>query len=94
MANTSDGEATAGSWRGTIRPAFLVDWSGAEPLAALRCTVGVGAPLIAALAWLGPPAATFVAVGAVATGFGSFQAPYPRSRACGWPVIVARSLAS
>jgi len=70
----------SGSLRETVRPAFHVDWTGAEAVPALRCTVGVGVPLAIALATLGPAAATFVAVGAVATGFGSFQGAY-RSRA-------------
>jgi uncharacterized membrane protein YccC len=83
MADSSDapgGTAATGRMRDTIRPAFHADWANAEPLAALRCTVGVGVPLAAALVWLGPVAASFVAVGAVATGFGSFQGAY-RSRA-------------
>jgi uncharacterized membrane protein YccC len=67
-------------WHNPVRSAFRVDWTHAEPLAALRSTVGVAVPLVLALLWLGPTAATFVAVGAVATGFGSFQGAY-RSRA-------------
>jgi uncharacterized membrane protein YccC len=83
MADTSQadgGTRATASMRDTIRPAFHVDWANAEPLAALRCTVGVAVPLTVAIAWLGPVAASFVAVGAVATGFGSFQGAY-RSRA-------------
>lgn len=83
MADTSyagGDPIAAGGLRDTIRPAFHVDWANAEPLAALRCTVGVAVPLTVALAWLGPVAASFVAAGAIATGFGSFQGAY-RSRA-------------
>jgi uncharacterized membrane protein YccC len=74
------GPAPGAGWRDTVRPAFHIDWTAAEAVPALRCTVGVGVPLAIALASLGPAAATFVAVGAVATGFGSFQGAY-RSRA-------------
>jgi uncharacterized membrane protein YccC len=83
MADTSQalgGASQTGGMRDTIRPAFHADWANAEPLAALRCTVGVAVPLTVAVAWLGPTAASFVAVGAFATGFGSFQGAY-RSRA-------------
>jgi uncharacterized membrane protein YccC len=51
-----------------------------EPVAALRCTIGVGVPLVVALVLHRPGAGVFLAVGAVSAGFGSFQGAY-RSRA-------------
>jgi len=51
-----------------------------EPLAALRCAVGVAIPLVTALVLGQLGAAVFITVGAVSVGFGSFQGAY-RSRA-------------
>lgn len=59
---------------------FSIDRTRSEPVAALRCTIGVGIPLVGALLLNQPGAATFIAVGAVSVGFGSFQGAY-RSRA-------------
>ena len=56
------------------------DWSQFEPVAALRCTVGVAVPLLVGSALHQSPIAVFGAVGAHGVGFGSFQAGY-RSRA-------------
>src|SRR5262245_22160790 len=80
MADPSATRAAVGSWHNPIRSVVRIDWDHAEPIAALRCTVGVAVPLVVALLWLGHASAMFVAVGAVATGFGSFQGAY-RSRA-------------
>jgi hypothetical protein len=63
-----------------VASALRVHWSQAEPLAALRCTIGVAVPLLAAVSFIDSAAGIFVAVGAVAAGFGSFQGVY-RSRA-------------
>src|SRR5438067_323425 len=49
-------------------------------LPAFRCTLRVAAPLVAALALHQPGPGLFLAVGAVSTGFGSFQGAY-RGRA-------------
>jgi len=57
-----------------------LDWSQFEPVAALRCTVGVAVPLLLGSALNLSPIAVFGAVGAHAVGFGSFQGGY-RSRA-------------
>ena len=55
------------------------DRSRLEPLAALRCAVGVAIPLVAATAFGQPGAGVFITVGSVSVGFGSFQGAY-RSR--------------
>jgi uncharacterized membrane protein YccC len=78
-ASPSDAEAP-GVWKDALRASLRVDWAGAEPLAALRCTIGVGLPLGIALAAGQPGAGMFAAIGAVSAGFGSFQGAY-RSRA-------------
>jgi uncharacterized membrane protein YccC len=57
-----------------------VDFTRFEPLSALRCTIGVGVPLVVALSLHQSGAGVFIAVGAVSVGFGSFQGAY-RSRA-------------
>src|SRR4051794_8230832 len=64
----------------TLRSTARVDWSHFEPLAALRCTVGVAIPLVAGLLLRQPSLGVFGAVGALPVGFGSFQGAY-RSRA-------------
>lgn len=79
-ASPAHGSASRGVWRQALAAALRVDWSQAEPAAALRCTVGVAVPLLAAASFIDPAAGLFVAVGAVAAGFGSFQGVY-RSRA-------------
>lgn len=63
-----------------IRSILKVDWSKFETLAALRCTVGVAAPLLVGLAIDQMVVGVFGAVGAVGVGFGSFQGAY-RGRA-------------
>ncbi len=55
------------------------DWPQFEPLAALRCTIGVAVPLLVGSALHQSAIAVFGAVGAHGVGFGSFQAGY-RSR--------------
>jgi hypothetical protein len=67
-------------WRQALESALRIEWGNAEPAAALRCTVGVGVALGAALLLKQPAAGVFLAVGAVSAGFGSFQGAY-RSRA-------------
>lgn len=69
-----------GIWPQIRTSALRMDWTQVEPLAALRCTIGVGVPLVAALILHQPAAGVFIAVGAVSVGFGSFQGAY-RSRA-------------
>ena len=66
--------------RQIIASLLHVDIARFEPIAALRCALGVGMPLSIALALHQPGAAVFLAVGAVSGGFGSFQGAY-RSRA-------------
>jgi hypothetical protein len=63
-----------------VQSTIFVDWSQFEGLAALRCTVGVGVPLVVGLALRQPSVSAFGAIGAVSVGFGSFQGAY-RSRA-------------
>ena len=60
---------------------------------ALRCTVGVAAPLLAALLLHQPSAGVFIAVGSVSTGFGAFQGAY-RSRATAMVLCGAGMAAS
>jgi hypothetical protein len=66
--------------RHIIASALWSDWSQFEPVAALRCTIAVAVPLIAALVMNAPTVGVFGAVGALSVGFGSFQGAY-RSRA-------------
>jgi uncharacterized membrane protein YccC len=81
MAAVSDAQRDSpGVWRQALASALRIDRSQIELLPALRCTLGVGAPLVAALALHQPGSGVFLAVGAVSTGFGSFQGAY-RSRA-------------
>jgi hypothetical protein len=68
------------AWRHVLPSLVEVDLTRFEPLAALRCTVGVGLPLIVVLLLGQPGAGVFIAAGAVSVGFGSFQGAY-RSRA-------------
>ena len=65
-----------------------MDWASVEPLAALRCTIGVGVPLGLALAAGQAVVGMFIAIGAVSAGFGSFQGAY-RSRAATMLFAVA-----
>jgi uncharacterized membrane protein YccC len=67
-------------WQHAIQSALRIDRTLLEPLAALRCTVGVGVPLTMALLAGQPVSGMFIAIGAVSAGFGSFQGVY-RSRA-------------
>jgi len=63
-----------------IRSILTVSWSQLEPLAAVRCTIGVAVPLLIGLAIDVPLVGVFGAAGAIGVGFGSFQGAY-RSRA-------------
>lgn len=63
-----------------IRAVLTVDWREFEGLGALRCTFGVGFPLLAGIALNQPLVGVFGAVGAVGVGFGSFHGGY-RGRA-------------
>jgi uncharacterized membrane protein YgaE (UPF0421/DUF939 family) len=67
-------------WRQAFESALHIEWPNVEPAAALRCAAGVGVALGGALVFNRPTAGVFLAVGAVAAGFGSFQGAY-RSRA-------------
>jgi hypothetical protein len=64
----------------SLRSTSRVDWSQFEPVAALRCTLGVAVPLVAGLVLGQASIGVFGAVGALSVGFGSFQGAY-RSRA-------------
>jgi uncharacterized membrane protein YccC len=66
--------------RQVVASVLKVNWSQFEGAAALRCTIGVGAPLLVGLAIHQPLVSVFGAAGAVGVGFGSFQGAY-RSRA-------------
>jgi uncharacterized membrane protein YccC len=66
--------------RDILRQSIVFDRSHLEPLAALRCTVGVAIPLAAGLVAGQPWIGAFGAIGAVSVGYGSFQGAY-RSRA-------------
>src|SRR5262245_48671151 len=80
IASTAEDRSPRGIWRQAWASALNTQWRLVEPVAALRCTLGVAIPLLAALALGQPAAASFIAVGAVSAGFGSFQGAY-RSRA-------------
>ncbi len=66
--------------RRLVASTLHLDWSQFEPLAALRCTVGVAVPLLLGSALNQTAVSVFGSVGAHGVGFGSFQAGY-RSRA-------------
>ena len=67
-------------WQQISSSVLAFDRTRVEPIAALRCAVGVAVPLVTATALGQPGAAVFITVGAVSVGFGSFQGAY-RSRA-------------
>lgn len=67
-------------WQQIASSVLTFDRGRLEPLAALRCAIGVALPLAIAIALGQAGAAVFIAVGAVSVGFGSFQGAY-RSRA-------------
>jgi len=67
-------------WQQIGSSVLAFDRSRIEPLAALRCAVGVAIPLVTALILGQLGAAVFITVGGVSVGFGSFQGAY-RSRA-------------
>jgi uncharacterized membrane protein YccC len=67
-------------WPQITSAVLSFDRTRVEPIAALRCAIGVAVPLVTATALGQPGAAVFIAVGAVSVGFGSFQGAY-RSRA-------------
>lgn len=69
-----------GVWRESLAAALRIDWTRVEMLTALRCTLGVGLPLVVAVLLGQPAAAMFIAIGGVSAGFGAFQGAY-RSRA-------------
>ena len=66
--------------RQAITSMLTVNWSQFEPLAAVRCAIGVAVPLLIGLAINEPLVGVFGAAGAVGVGFGSFQGAY-RGRA-------------
>ena len=53
------------TWQHILSSVLRLDFSRFEPLAALRCTIGMGVPLLIALALHQPGAGVFIAVGAV-----------------------------
>jgi fusaric acid resistance family protein len=53
--------------------ALAFDWSKFDAVAAARCTVGVGIPLVGGVMIGQPSIGVFGAVGALSVGFGSFQ---------------------
>src|SRR6187200_2780495 len=67
-------------WQQITSSVLTLDRTRVEPIAALRCAIGVAVPLVTATALGQPGAAVFITVGAVSVGFGSFQGAY-RSRA-------------
>jgi len=67
-------------WQQVGSSVLAFDRSRIEPIAALRCAIGVAIPLVTALVLGQLGAAVFITVGAVSVGFGSFQGAY-RSRA-------------
>lgn len=77
--------------RRLVRSILSVERRHLEPLAALRCTLGVAIPLLLGLVLQQPLLGVFGAVGAVGVGFGSFQGAY-RSRA-GVMLVAAISMA-
>lgn len=79
-SSTADLSPRPNIWKQAFASALRIEWAHVEPLAALRCTLGVGIPVVVALLLQQPAAGVFLAVGAVSAGFGSFQGAY-RSRA-------------
>ena len=61
----ADRSAPPGIWQHAFSSALRIDRAQVEPLSALRCTIGVGVPLVIALVAGQPVAGTFLAIGAV-----------------------------
>jgi uncharacterized membrane protein YccC len=80
LSSTVEPSIRPSIWKQAFASALHIEWAHVEPLAAFRCTVGVGVPLVMAQLVHQPAAGVFIAVGAVSAGFGSFQGAY-RSRA-------------
>jgi hypothetical protein len=48
-SSTADLSPPPNIWKQAFAAALRIEWAHVEPLAALRCTLGVGIPLVVAL---------------------------------------------